>query len=413
MQVAVFHPGTQHSWQTAYALQQLEKLEWYATSIFYKPDNFPYNLEKVLPSAISVRLHKEFRRFQHAGLNPDLVKTVGLIEWFERLASRAGFRKFARKIDAFGNKRFVDQIADEIRSEREFALWGYNGSSLSSFELASSLGRKCILDRTNGDFSVYNKMMLDVQEQYGNWFLPIEREVPQSTIESDWKEYRAADKILVGSEFAKRTIESSAADESTHKKLQVLNYCYDENLFRNMPVPQPVRRDKPVKFLFLGLVIPRKGIHHVLEAISRIPQSAAELTIVGDLKLPREAFAPYADRVNYIPTVARADVPSIMAAHDVLLLPSYFEGAGIVLYEALAAGCGLIQSDRCALAVTDQTGILLDQLDTESVYAAMMAAIDDRDRLDGWRQSAQAEAANYTFDKYRDGIAAVLSGMGL
>lgn len=413
MQVAVFHPGTQHSWQTAYALQQLEKLAWYATSIFYKPDSFPYNLEKILPKKMSDVLHKEFRRFQHSGIDPDLVKTVGLIEWFERFASRAGFRDLARQIDQFGNKRFVDQIADDIRSDREFALWGYNGSSLSSFQLASSLGRKCILDRTNGDFSIYNKMMIDVQEQYGKWFLPIEKAVPQETISSDWEEYRIADKILVGSDFARKTIVEAVDDESVNQKLEVLNYCYDEGLFGNIPAPKPVRRDGPVKFLFLGLVIPRKGIHHVLEAISRIPANAAELTIVGDLKLPREAFAPYADRVTYIPTVARADVPSIMAAHDVLLLPSYFEGAGIVLYEALAAGCGLIQSDRCALAVTEQTGILLDRLDTEAVYEAMMVAVDDRDRLDGWRQSAQAEASRYTFSKYREGIADVLGRMGI
>lgn len=413
MEVAVFHPGTQHSWQTAYALQQLGKLAWYATSIFYKPGSFPYNLEKILPQLLSDRLHKEFRRFQHHGLNPDLVKTVGLIEWFERIASRSGFRKFARKIDAFGNKRFVDQIADDIRSDREYAMWGYNGSSLSSFRLANSVGRRCILDRTNGDFSIYNKMMLDVQQRYGKWFLPIEREVPQETIDNDWEEYRHSDKILVGSDFARRTIVDAVPDASVHGKMEVLNYCYDEALFGNVPAPKPVNRDAPVKFLFLGLVIPRKGIHHVLEAISRIPRNAAELTIVGDLKLPREAFAPYADRVSYMPTVARADVPSIMAAHDVLLLPSYFEGAGIVLYEALAAGCGLIQSDRCALAVTDQTGILLDRLDSEAVYEAMMAVIEDRDRLDGWRQAAQAEATKYTFSRYRDGIAGVLTGMGL
>lgn len=413
MKIAVFHPGTQHSWQTAYALQQLERLEWYATSIFYKPDNFPYSIEKILPKRLSERLHREFRRFQHNGLDPDLVKTVGMVEWFERLASRTGWRKVARRIDSFGNQRFVDQIAKDIKSPREFALWGYNSSSLSSFELARSVGRKCILDRTNGDFSVYNRMMLDVQRDYADWFLPIERAVPQQTIDNDWKEYQLSDAILVGSEFAKRTIEESVPDVDVHSKLRVLNYCYDEALFGGVKPPLPVDRSKPVKFLFLGLVIPRKGIHHILEAISRIPRSAAELTIVGDLKLPREAFAPYADRVTYIPTVARADVPSIMAAHDVLLLPSYFEGAGIVLYEALAAGCGLIQSDRCALAVTDQTGILLDKLDTESVYDAMMAVIDDRDRLDNWRQSAQAEAANYTFAKYREGIATMLDDMGL
>ena len=147
--------------------------------------------------------------------------------------------------------------------------------------------------------------------------------------------------------------------------------------------------------------------------LSRIPRSEAELTIVGDLKIPPKMFAPYADRVTWIPPVARADVPAIMARHDVLLLPSYFEGAGIVLYVALAAGCALIQSDRCALAVTPETGIMLDRVDTDTVEQAMRAAITDRDRLDAWRRAAPAEAQNYSFARYRENIAALLAELGL
>lgn len=413
MTVAVFHPGTQHSWQTAYALQQLQLLEWYATSIFYKPDEWPYRLERILPGPLAERLHQEFRRFQHSGLDPALVRTGGLAEWAERIAARGGFARTAARIDRWGNRRFVAQIAREIRSDHSFALWGYNGSALSSFALAKQYGRTCILDRTNGDFAAYNAMMAQIEQAYGEWFLETQRAVPEQTIADDRREYQLADTILVGSEFAAGTIRSSVPDPAIHAKLRVLNYCYDEALFAALPPPQPARRDQPVRFLFMGLVIPRKGIHHLLEAIARIPSSAAELTIVGHMQIPREVFARYADRVTYRPTVARADVPAIMAAHDVLVLPSYFEGAGIVLYEALAAGCALIQSDRCAMAVTPETGLLLDQLDSESLYAAMMAAIEDRGRLDAWRAAAQTEARNYSFARYRDNIAALLDDLAV
>jgi len=96
MQVAVFHPGTQHSWQTAYALQQLERLEWYATSIFYKPDSLPYLLER-LPGPLGRRLGHEFSRFRHQGLDPQQVRTAGLAEWLERIVSRLGMRGAARR----------------------------------------------------------------------------------------------------------------------------------------------------------------------------------------------------------------------------------------------------------------------------------------------------------------------------
>ncbi len=413
MQLTVFHPGTQHSWQTALALQQLGRLESYRTSIFYQPDKFPYRLERLLPAPLARRAAAEFRRFSHPGLDPALVHTVGLAEWAERIAARAGLRGLAQRIDRIGNRQFVRHLADTITSDRPFALWGYNGSSLSSFELAKANGRTCILDRTNGDFRIYNAMMDDIAERYGDWFLPIERKVSDADIAADEREYRLADTILVGSPFAAETIRQAVPDPAVTDKLRVLNYCYDEALFANMPAPRPRAASEPVRFLFMGLAIPRKGIHHVLEAIARIPRGEAELTIVGDLKVPPKMFAPYADRVSWIPPVARADVPGIMAQHDALLLPSYFEGAGIVLYEALAAGCALIQSDRCALAVTPETGIMLDRVDTDAVEQAMRQAIENREQLHAWRQTATLAAQHYTFAKYRENIAALLAEMGL
>jgi glycosyltransferase involved in cell wall biosynthesis len=388
-------------------------LEWYATSIFHQPDRWPYRLERYAPEPLAARLRAEFGRFSHPGLDPTLVRTGGLAEWFERLASRAGWRQLAQRIDAFGNRRFVAQIAADIASDQDFALWGYNGSSLTSFERAKQHGRHCILDRTIGDHRVFNAMMDDIADRYGDWFLPTERRIAGRLIKADRREYELADRIVVGSPFAARTIAEAGEDPAITGKVRVLRYCYDEQLFGSLPAPVPFTPDRPVRFLFMGLVIPRKGIHHVLEAIAQLPANAAELTIVGDLKIPSTVFAPYADRVTYRRTVPRSQVPAIMSSHDVLLLPSYFEGAGIVLYEALAAGCALIQSNRCADAVTPETGLLLPELSTSALLEAMTIAVEDRERLNSWRAAAQQAARDYTFARYRENIAALLSESSL
>jgi glycosyltransferase involved in cell wall biosynthesis len=413
MDIAVFHPGTQHSWQTALALQQLDRLAWYATSIYYQPDRFPYRLESLLPAGLGGRLRREFSRFSHPLLDPSKVRTSGIIEWMERIASRTGRRRLAARLDAWGNSRFSRNIAADLRSPEAFALWGYNGSSLGSFSIAREVGRHCILDRTIGDFSVFNAIMASVRQDYGEWFLPTEMAEPAANIARDHEEYQLANTIMVGSRFVADTIHQAMGDPAIDAKVRKLDYCYDEALFAGLPTPRPVDRSKPVRFLFLGLVNPRKGIHHVLEALERLPASGAELTVVGNLKIPKRVFARFADRITYIPTVARAEVPRIMSEHHVLVLPSYFEGAALVLYEALAAGCALIQSRNCSEIATPETGVLLDRIDTESVYSAMIQAVEDRDRLDGWRAAAQADAQNYTFARYRENIAALLDELAL
>jgi hypothetical protein len=43
----------------------------------------------------------------------------------------------------------------------------------------------------------------------------------------------------------------------------------------------------------------------------------------------------------------------------------------------------------------------------------MLAAIEDRDRLDHWRAHAQAAASRHTFARYRDNIGGLLDSLGL
>ncbi len=341
------------------------------------------------------------------------MRTSGVIEWLERLATRAKRRRLATWLDGWGNQRFSRKLAEEFDSAAPYAIWGYNGSSLGAFEAARKMGRYCILDRTIGDFSQFNVIMAAVREHYGEWFLPTEAAVSKDSIDRDHREYELADRILVGSEFVARTIRAGVGGKEVDSKITQLDYCFDERLFGGLASPLPVARERPVRFLFMGLVSPRKGIQHVLEAIARIPDSAAELTVVGDMRIPPKVFSRYLDRITYIPTVARADVPRIMSQHDVLVLPSYFEGAALVLYEALAAGCALIQSRNCSEIATSDTGILLDEIDTDSVLSAMLAVIEDRDRLDFWRSNAQGSAQAFTFARYTENIASLLDKWGI
>jgi glycosyltransferase involved in cell wall biosynthesis len=406
--VAVFHPGTQHSWQTALALQQLGQLAFYATSIFYQPDRWPYRVERHAPARLRARLHAEFRRFSHPALDPSLVRTSGVAEWAERIAFRGGFRQLAKRIDGYGNRVFARTLEGEIRSARRFMLWGYDNSSLGPFTTAKGQGRTCILDRTNGDFREYNAIMDGVYDAYPEFFLSKDYHIPADRLAQNDREYALADVILTGSPFAAATVRKHVTDRSAADRVRVLNYCFDEKLFGAQPAPAERRRDEPLRFLFVGQAGVRKGIHLVLKVFERIPKSAATLKIVGDLQVPPAVFARYADRVTYVPTVARADVPALMTDADVLLFPSYFEGSALSLIEGLASGMALIQSANAGCGVTPKTGSLLPELTERALYDAVMTAIDDRQKVQSWRAHAQAEASNYSFARYRESIGVLL-----
>ncbi|MDI4238200.1 glycosyltransferase family 4 protein [Bradyrhizobium sp. Arg237L] len=251
--------------------------------------------------------------------------------------------------------------------------------------------------------------MDEVYEEYPEFFSSTPYQIPADRIERDDEEYSLADVIVTGSPFAADSVRRHASDRSVGDRLRVLNYCFDDRLFGGPNRVDDESYSGPVRFLFLGQVGVRKGIHLILKVFEKIPRELASLQIVGDLLVPRAVFSRYSERVSYQPTVPRADVPSIMRNADVLIFPSYFEGSAIVLYEAMASGLALIQSKNAGVAVTPETGILLPELTEEALQRAVMQLISDRERLSAFKANAQQEAQKYTFARYQSSIESLLA----
>jgi glycosyltransferase involved in cell wall biosynthesis len=99
----------------------------------------------------------------------------------------------------------------------------------------------------------------------------------------------------------------------------------------------------PIRMLFVGRISdPDKGVFWLPQIMSHLPPDVAHLTIGGDgpdLPALRERCSFLGERVEFIGRVSPLDVPALLAKHDVFIFPSRFEGLGLALVEAMAAGC--------------------------------------------------------------------------
>ena len=396
--VGVFHPGTQHSWQTARALQKNEMLAWYITSIFYDPDKWFYRLIDYLPYPIRFRANEEFRRFYHPDLDPKFVRTAGAHELGYRIARRAGLRRLANTLNRRSNDYLSRRVARFLKQDMVDLLWGYDGCSLDAFRSARRFGIPCILDKTVGDLRIYNEIMSRVFDTYPNYFFDKNFKEQESLIEIQNEEYNLADTILTGSVFCADTILAVRPDLSS--KIRILKYCYDDIFFPKMACPACAPVKRPIRFIFVGHAGPRKGIHLVLRAFRNISASAATLTILGSLGIPKTVFAEYADRVTLIPTVQRVEVATFMVRADCLVLPSYFEGSAISIYEALAAGLGVIQSKNTGMEIDSSVGVTLETLSESELTKAVMSVIETPHLLKSWKSNARRFAEAFTFERY-------------
>lgn len=136
---------------------------------------------------------------------------------------------------------------------------------------------------------------------------------------------------------------------------------------------------------FVGQIIERKGIPDVVECIPRVVEKFPDVKFlfVGEGKLAeflrsKARELEVADHV--IHAGFRNDIPAVMKAIDMLVLPSVVEGFGYVLVEAMAAAKPVVASRVSSIPEIvqhDETGILVDVHDPERLAAAIVRVLSD------------------------------------
>ncbi len=153
----------------------------------------------------------------------------------------------------------------------------------------------------------------------------------------------------------------------------------------------------PFKLLFIGSLIPLKGLDVLLKALAGINSQASwTLTVVGDgpekdhLKSLATDLEIY-KKIRFLRSISPDGIPQLMNDHHILILPSYREGRPNVVLEAMAAALPVLATDiegTRELIQHDQTGWLVPQGDVD----ALSGALDDL--IGGKRNLAAAGLAS-------------------
>jgi glycosyltransferase involved in cell wall biosynthesis len=102
------------------------------------------------------------------------------------------------------------------------------------------------------------------------------------------------------------------------------------------------RRSGGLRLLFLGRIEDNsKGVMWLPKIVAeRAPSTTVTIAGSGpDEARLKRAFERSGDRVRFLGAVPPERVPELLAEHDILLMPSRFEGAPMSLIEGMAAGC--------------------------------------------------------------------------
>jgi glycosyltransferase involved in cell wall biosynthesis len=107
--------------------------------------------------------------------------------------------------------------------------------------------------------------------------------------------------------------------------------------------------EDPLRLIYVGKFIKRKGFDVLLRALHRCRRRNWRLTVAGaDKHLPTmQRFAVKLgldEKIDWLGAVPSGQIPHLLSNHDLCVVPSRYEGWGVLTNEAIQAGLGVMVS---------------------------------------------------------------------
>ena len=154
--------------------------------------------------------------------------------------------------------------------------------------------------------------------------------------------------------------------------------------------------------LFLGRIVPEKGIHYLINAFKQV-DTCKSLVIAGgasdtdDYMLYLKELAKEDDRIRFTGFVQGKVLEELYSNSYIYVLPSDLEGMPLSLLEAMSYGnCCLTSDIKECTEVTGEKGISFRKGDVADLAAKLQYLCDDVDVT----QKYKSEAADYICKKY-------------
>lgn len=419
MSVVVFHPSTApFVQQAARAVHEAGWLDRFYTAVRNDPASVWQRVACASAATIGRDLRRQLARRSVTEVPPALVTSYPIRELI-RLAVGAVDRggRVTDLVWEWAEPGFDRKVARQLRPGLR-GVYGFEYSSLATFQQARALGLKAIYDVPAPEpvfvQEMLNREIAAFPELHTPYHAHTEKREARR-IARRRAEWHAADLVIAASEFTKATYVAAGLEGS---RVRIVPYGAPPAAGRDEALRAPKNPAEPLTFLWAGTFSIRKGAHYLLEAWRQGALGRhARLKIFGAVALPERLLRPLPDGVVFGGSIPRAELMDEYRAADALIFPTLCDGFGLVVTEAWSRGLPVITTDRAGAAdllKPGQNGLRIRAADAAAIREALEWCLTHRGELSAMREAALTAAAGWQWHDYRRALAeAIRPTLGL
>ena len=370
------------------ALQRVGVLDRLITDLWAPPGSL---VARVAPGRWGRRLKDRF----HADLPADKVAASPWRSLGWELAASLCSRRGSRRIIARNQWWAADatRIMHQTLSPTTRRVFGYCYESRELFVGARELGLTTVLGQIDPG-PVEDRKVTAIVRQWSEYRTPFQ---PGAVDYYDrWRnECQLANHIVVNSEWSRTALVEAGIEE---QKIAVVPLIYTpppETIGRIKTYPEAFSFARPLRVLFLGQCILRKGIAETIAAARQLQDHPVEFTFVGNTDIAGLETHFGRARIRYFPRVSRAECHAFYREADAFLFPTHSDGFGLTQLEAQAWKLPILASPFCATVVEPEcTGWILPEVSSDAIVNAIDGMLSNPAKL----ASCSREIAPWPFD---------------
>lgn len=166
-----------------------------------------------------------------------------------------------------------------------------------------------------------------------------------------------------------------------------------------------LQHELPVIGTVCRLVEPKKGLKYLLEAVAQLEQEAGkpvcQVLLVGEGPA-EQSLRALSKRLGISARVAfagvRRDIPEVLSLLNIFILPSLYEGFGIAILEAMAAGKPVVATMVGGIpefVVSGQSGLLVPPGDAPALARAIKQLLDEPEKARAMGRQGQEHVTKH------------------
>jgi glycosyltransferase involved in cell wall biosynthesis len=283
--------------------------------------------------------------------------------------------------------RFAER---RLRAGDAAYFWG--GNPVCQSEEFKSRGIMIVREMINCTRALRRDRLRRAYEQLG---MPDGSGISDQMIEEEKRELLCADVVFCPSQFVRRSVlDYGVAPE------RCIDASYGWGHDRMSGTTRVVPDDGTFTVCFVGTVDVRKGAPVLLDAW-KMAGIKGRLLIAGEISPEvQRRYSAVLARPDVIPLGYVEDVGAVYRSSDAFCLPSWEEGAPLVVFEAMAAGAVPIVTSIASggtFSASEEIGIEVPPGDVEALSRALGSLAEDEGRRREMKRRALSRALDFTW----------------